>query len=100
MLIDQGGSSCILVNVVACCASSLGDVRRIFQEVIHNGGETLSVLDAFTSSISDECHSFCKSLVIGTDDDRNALDSCLGHVVDAYTKATTDISHCRIAVDR
>ena len=99
MLINHGGSSSVLVNVVACCASSLGDVRRIFQEVIHNGGEILGVLDAFTSSIGDECHRFGKSLVIGADDDRNAVDRSLGHVVDAHTKATTHISHCGIAID-
>ena len=99
VLVDYGSGSCILVDVVTCCASGCCDVRGIFQEIIHDGGEVFCILNAFASSILHQSHSFCKALVVGSDDDGNTIDGSFGHVVDADTESTSHISHCGIAID-
>ena len=86
-------------DILARCGAGIFHHIRMCHEVVEERLEILRTLDFETASSRQEVLGFAETVVVGTDDDGNAVDRCLGDIVDTHAESATDIRHAGIAVD-
>ncbi len=90
--------SAIVLHIGSSFCSSLFQGFAIGHESLHDGIVTNCITDSETSALGEQAQCLAECLMVRTEDYRNAIDSGFECIVNAYAKASADISHVTIAI--
>ena len=99
-VVDELGAAQVRLDVITSRLAALEAQGLVFEQGVHCCRERVGIVDAHCTVQADEVTRFLELIVLRTEDDLYAIDSCLVDVVEAGTASASHICRMDISVER